>query len=1332
MKRKGLLAMLLITVLVSLVAVLASCGGNASDKCIHVWKDVHSSEPTCEESGFVEQKCYECGATSTKTLAPLDHEPVEVLGRAPTCTEPGMSNGSNCKYCDKVIVPQDELKPTGHIIVTVEGKEATCTEKGLSDGESCSVCKAVFKEQEEIDLIDHQWIVEDGYDATCEEEGLSNRSYCSMCEEIREEHVVIPAKGHNFVSNYDGYPSTCTEVGYSDSTYCANCGLEGEERKELPLADHVLVYNGDGRPATCTENGLTESTYCESCGEVIDEQTIIEYTGHNVVSIGGKKATCRSTGSTESKQCATCKMVIAESVIIPKTGHSFENGTCSECKLSISNGLTYVKNGAGNGYIVVDKGSFEGTLVVVPDTYEGLPVVAIGEGAFKGEAITSVTLIGETTTIEKNAFEGCTSLTEVNLPKSVVSVGENAFNGCTSLDYISCEDFSQSYEWAQGWNGEANIVIKAEQKEGFSAFEIYLLAIQTMQNKIDRYKMSTTQNMSVYMNGMEMMNITNKEHYEYAVDDLYTYIYDGDSQSEMYVWYIDEVLYVIQDGIYAKMTASPEYFRDSSNQMYETLNVFEEKYFDNAEFYRNTDGTYSLVLVMSNEHMADLVERVLGMDSATVTMTSCIYSYDFDANGYLSAMYADAVFTIGDGIQSATGILDQDTILAEVGTLASVKQPVGNFIDVTNKNCTHPTNSIIIVPGFEASCTVDGLTDGAYCANCYATIKASSQIKATGHKYKNEKCTVCGKLENQSEGLYYEISDDGKTVYLAGMGTYNGTDVVVPEKMFGVPVVGIKAGAFDGANITSLSLPNTIRDIEKGTFDGCDTLKKVACPLWIVSSLPQSVEDLTITDGTSISQSDFSNLTELRILELPETITEIADGAFENSPKLTYIYNFSSLEIVAGEASYGGIAKNAIQIYTDPYQEKYIQCVGDFFFSGIEEFSLVHYIGNSEHLVLPDGINGEMYTISANVFENHNEIVSITIPENIRKMDVDAFKGCTNVKNVTTYKTTFFTTKSLPFSITEVAILGNEIFQESFKSYGNITTVTISADVTTIGWNAFLSCDSLTTVNYLGTIEDWSNITFASSYSNPVYFTKKLVIEGEEVTNLIIPDTVTEIKPYAFNNCESLTSITIGNGVTSIGTYAFDGCINVTSLTIGEGVKDIADYAFYNLKGLNELNFNAKEMNNLSSGMYGSTVNYAFYNAGKNGDGIKVTIGNTAKRVPAHLLCPSTYTDASSGLPKVASIEFEENSVCEEIGSRAFYGCSEITSIEIPATVKQIGAAAFHKSNSLTKVTFKNTEGWYCIEEDTTEPEIAITIADEATAATYLSSKYCFYNWYRE
>ena len=109
--------------------------------------------------------------------------------------------------------------------------------------------------------------------------------------------------------------------------------------------------------------------------------------------------------------------------------------------------------------------------------------------------------------------------------------------------------------------------------------------------------------------------------------------------------------------------------------------------------------------------------------------------------------------------------------------------------------------------------------------------------------------------------------------------------------------------------------------------------------------------------------------------------------------------------------------------------------------------------------------------------------------------------------------------------------------------------ITFDSDVTMIGNQAFIGCDSLTSV----TIPD----SVTTIGENVFYWC-------ESLTSVNIPDSVTTIGMSAFARCDSLTSITIGNSVTTIGDSAFQYCDSLTSVNIPDSVTTIGNYAFAN------------------------------------------------------------------------------------------------------------------------------------------------------------------------
>ena len=96
---------------------------------------------------------------------------------------------------------------------------------------------------------------------------------------------------------------------------------------------------------------------------------------------------------------------------------------------------TYTLDDDDNATITAYKGN--ATALVIPSTIDGYTVVAIGNGAFRGNVKLAAVMIPDTVTkIEDSAFSGCTGLTDISLPKNLKTLGVDAFYGCSGLTSV--------------------------------------------------------------------------------------------------------------------------------------------------------------------------------------------------------------------------------------------------------------------------------------------------------------------------------------------------------------------------------------------------------------------------------------------------------------------------------------------------------------------------------------------------------------------------------------------------------------------------------------------------------------------------------------------------------------------------------------------------------------------------------------------------------------------------------------------------------------------------------------------------------------------------------
>lgn len=111
---------------------------------------------------------------------------------------------------------------------------------------------------------------------------------------------------------------------------------------------------------------------------------------------------------------------------------------------------------------------------------------------------------------------------------------------------------------------------------------------------------------------------------------------------------------------------------------------------------------------------------------------------------------------------------------------------------------------------------------------------------------------------------------------------------------------------------------------------------------------------------------------------------------------------------------------------------------------------------------------------------------------------------------------------------------------------------------------------------------------------DPTSIGEEAFVECNSLTSIVIPNSVTSIGDWAFNNCGSLTSIDMPNSVTSIGIGAFMFC-SLTSCTIGSGVTSIGDYAFERCHSITSATVRATTPPSLGSSAFYDTNNCTIY-----------------------------------------------------------------------------------------------------------------------------------------
>ena len=295
----------------------------------------------------------------------------------------------------------------------------------------------------------------------------------------------------------------------------------------------------------------------------------------------------------------------------------------------------------------------------------------------------------------------------------------------------------------------------------------------------------------------------------------------------------------------------------------------------------------------------------------------------------------------------------------------------------------------------------------------------------------------------------------------------------------------------------------------------------------------------------------------------------------------------------------------------------------------------------------------------------------------------------------------------------------------AFFGCSSLASVTIPESVTSIDDGAFLGCSSLTSVN-ISDLSAWCRIDFKTLDSNPLCYGHNLYLNGALVTDLVIPEDVSEIKPYAFSGGSCITSVTIPEGVTSIGNSAFRSCSSLASVTIPESVTSIGDSAFSGCSSLASVTI-PEGVTYIGNATFSGCSSLASVTIP---EGV-TSIGNSAFRSCSSLASvtiPESVTFiggyAFEGCSSLASVTIPESAT--SIGGSAFSGCSSLASVTIPESVTFISDYAFAYCSSLASVTIP--EGVPSIGDSAfydCSSLASVTIPESVTSIGSDAFKYC-------
>ena len=265
-----------------------------------------------------------------------------------------------------------EVCPDGHTVVTDEAVAPTCTEPGLTEGSHCSVCNTVITAQEEVPAKGHAksaWINDEQIKLTCTEDGARYKE-CKVCHVVLEVGK-LEATGHEYGNWETIQAATCTAEGTQKRT-CELCGAE--ETEVIPITHSNSGWK-TGAVATCTTDGF-KYKICTKC-EIVTETQTLAATGHDCDSyILISAPTCTQNGA-RGGHCGTCGEDFVE--VIDALGHNYPDAWVTVTPVSCSSeGLNtrLCLNGCGT----IEQQTLP-RLTHVKEWIEDVPATCAGDGS---------------------------------------------------------------------------------------------------------------------------------------------------------------------------------------------------------------------------------------------------------------------------------------------------------------------------------------------------------------------------------------------------------------------------------------------------------------------------------------------------------------------------------------------------------------------------------------------------------------------------------------------------------------------------------------------------------------------------------------------------------------------------------------------------------------------------------------------------------------------------------------------------------------------------------------------------------------------------------------
>lgn len=971
-------------------------------------------------------------------------------------------------------------------------------------------------------------------------------------------------------------------------------------------------------------------------------------------------------------------------------------------------------------------------------------VKTIGQNAFYNcRKLTSVELSENLTTIESGAFQSCVALKNIEIPDSVTTIGDNSFKDCTELETVTIGKGCTSVT-ASAFTADFNLVKfdVSEDNENYTSVDGVLYnkektAVVCYPKSLSGEYVIPDTVTSIEKAAFENCNKLSKITIGSGVETVNPYAFnqcnllatvvfkDSDTANKKicerafyYCGSLTEVDFgnaVTSIGDYAftvcskikslefpdSLTSIGQFafspYTDRTGGTYKESNLESVKFgtglktIGNYAFY---DDRKIVKLEFTGDKLTSIGSYAFYDDFALEELSlsgnnATIGDYAFYNCSKLKTLnLKSGIKSIGSYAFRDCTVLDDIKLCSELETIGAYAfYNCGNLQSITiPDNVTKIDNNT-----FENCSSLKSVSIGKNCT----TISATAFNNAT----KLEKITVSTDNEKYSS-VDGALLNKEKTSIILYPKSKSG-EFVIPDT-----VTSIADRAFSScSNLTKITIGANVESVGAYAFSSCSALTDVV------------FKDSTIKKKV-IGLYAFYNCQALSNVDFGNAVTSIGNFAFMIDKSLESIEFPDSLESI-GRCAFSCYDYGTTGSYfaSNLKSVKFgigLKTIGDYAFYKNEKLETIEFLGsnltsigfsafNSCTSLTELNLSGNKATIGGNAFYNCTSLATVNLGEGLETIEESAFRYCKSLETI-----------NFPESL--VNINGY-----AFENCHRLSSIKIPNKVTRIDDCAFSNCQALKSVSIGSSCSFISSTAFVGTSSidritvsedNKNFTAVDGVLYNKDKITLVlypknregefaVPDTVTSIANYAFDNSPNITKVTIGENVKSIGTgafrncksletvvfedsdtvqkaigaYAFNNCPALTEVNFGNAVKSIGDEAFTACKSLESLEFpdslesiGEGAFSRLSNGTSGSYIESILKRV-KFGSGLE-TIGD--------------YAFYGHGMLK--TIEFTGDNL-KSIGSKAFYNCFAITELNITGNGLVIDSYAFYCIYALKSVT---------------------------------------------